>query len=161
MKLVLCAVGRAKPSPERDLAAAYLDRIRASGAPVGITGADLIEVEERKKLPPAELKNREGQLLLGAVPAGAVIVALDERGKSLTSEDFAAFIGRTRDDGAPALACLIGGADGHAANVRNGAALTLSFGKATWPHMLVRAMAAEQLYRAVTILAGHPYHRGN
>lgn len=161
MKLLIAAVGRAKPSPERDLTTEYLDRARASGGPIGVTGADLVDVEERKKLPPAELKRREGELLLGALPAGAVIVALDERGKSLSSEDFAGFVARTRDDGAPVLACLIGGADGHGQEIRNRAALTLSFGKATWPHMLVRAMLAEQLYRAVTILAGHPYHRGN
>jgi len=161
MKLLIAAVGRAKPSPERDLTTEYLDRIRSSGGPIGVTSADLTEVEERKKLSPAELKARESELLLGAVPSGAVIVALDERGKSLSSEDFAAFIARIRDDGAPSLACLIGGADGHGEEVRSRATLTLSFGKATWPHMLVRAMLAEQLYRAVTILAGHPYHRGN
>jgi len=161
MKLLICAVGRARPSPERDLTNDYLSRVNAAGGPVGISGAELIEVEEKKKLPPLELKQREGELLLGAVPAGAGLIALDERGKSLSSEEFAEFISKKRDEGAPVLACLIGGADGHGEAVRERAALTLSFGKATWPHMLVRAMAAEQLYRAVTILAGHPYHRGN
>jgi 23S rRNA (pseudouridine1915-N3)-methyltransferase len=161
MKLLIGAVGRAKPSPEKDLTSDYLARIRASGGPVGITGADLFEVEERKKLPPSELKVREGELLLGAVPTGAAIVTLDERGKQLSSEEFARFIGRAMDDGAPALACLIGGADGHSPALRERAALTLAFGKATWPHMLVRVLLAEQLYRAVTIRAGHPYHRGN
>jgi len=161
MKLLICAVGRAKPSPERELTADYLSRVKAAGGPIGITGADLTEVEEKKKLPPAELKAREGELLLGAVPAGAAIVALDERGKSLSSEEFASLVAKWRDEGTPALACLIGGADGHGQAVRDRAALTLSFGKATWPHMLVRVLLAEQLYRAVTILAGHPYHRGN
>jgi len=159
MKFLVCAVGRAKPSPQTDLTSEYLSRIRAAGGPVGITQADLIEVEERKKLPPAELKIRESELLLNNVPPGAIVVALDERGKSLSSEEFAKFIARARDDGAPTLACLIGGADGHSPEVRERAGLTLSFGKATWPHMMVRTMLAEQLYRAVTILAGHPYHR--
>jgi len=159
MKLLLCAVGRAKASPERDIVESYLSRIRGIGKSVGITGADLKEVEERKKLPPPELKIREGELLLSHLPSAAVIVALDERGTSLSSQDFATFIGERRDQGAPALACLVGGADGLADEVRSRADLMLSFGKATWPHMLVRAMAAEQLYRAVTILAGHPYHR--
>jgi len=161
MKLLIGAVGRAKPSPEKDLTSDYLARIRASGGPVGISSADLIEVEERRKLPPTELKVREGELLLAAVPAGAAIVTLDERGKQLSSEEFAEIIARTRDDGVPALACLIGGADGHGPLLRERAALTLAFGRATWPHMLVRVLLAEQLYRGVTILTGHPYHRGN
>lgn len=159
MKLIIGAVGRAKPSPERDLTSDYLDRINATGGPVGVSGAALVEVEERKKLPPAELVSREGALLLAAVPPGALVAALDERGKSMTSKDLASFVGRARDDGAPALAFLIGGADGHGEAVRAQANISLAFGPATWPHMLVRAMLAEQLYRAVTILTGHPYHR--
>jgi len=160
MKLAIYAVGRAKPSPEKELTANYLSRISAIGRPVGITGADLIEVEERKRLSPPELKKREGELLLKAVPERAALIALDEHGKSFSSEDFASFVAKLRDDGTPTLACLIGGAGGLALDVQGRAQLSLAFGRATWPHMLVRAMLAEQLYRAVTILAGHPYHRG-
>ena len=159
MKFFICAVGRAKPSPERELADLYLDRVRASGGQCGVTGADLIEVEERKRLSADEMKIREGQLLLDAVPKGAFVVALDERGKTQSSQDFSNLIARTRDEGAPAMAFLIGGADGHSQTVRDRADRLLSFGAATWPHMLVRGMIAEQLYRSITIMTGHPYHR--
>ncbi len=159
MKLLICAVSRARPSPEKDLTADYLQRISASGGPVGISGAQLVEVEERKRLATAELKRREGELLLKAIPDGAALIALDERGKSYPSEDFAAQIAKMRDEGTPTLAFVIGGADGLSSEVRDRAQLTLAFGRATWPHMLVRTMLAEQLYRAVTIMAGHPYHR--
>ncbi len=159
MKLFICAVGRGKPSPEKELTSTYLDRVRAAGGTCGITGAELLEVEERKRLAPAELKTREGQLLLEAVPKGAKIIALDERGKTQTSKAFSQLIARTRDDGVPAMAFLIGGADGHSREVRQAVDVTLSFGAATWPHMMVRAMLAEQLYRSITIMTGHPYHR--
>ncbi len=159
MKLLICAAGRSKASPEQALAEHYLDRARAIGGQVGITGAGLTEVTERKKLPPAELKRREGELLLAATPPGATLIALDEKGTSMTSEALANLIAEQRDRGAPALAFLIGGADGHGDEVRARADATLAFGKATWPHLLVRAMLAEQLYRAVAILTGHPYHR--
>ena len=159
MKLFICAVGRAKPSPERDLLTTYLDRLRSAGGQCGITGTELIEVEERKQLSPAELKLREGKMLLSAVPKGAVIIALDERGKTQTSQKFTDLIARTRDNSVPAMAFLIGGADGLSQEVRDAADQLLSFGAVTWPHMLVRAMIAEQLYRSVTIMTGHPYHR--
>ena len=102
---------------------------------------------------------REGEALLAAVPDGARIVALDERGKSQTSEAFAKRLGIWRDDGVRAVAFLIGGADGLDESLRKRADMVVSFGALTWPHMLVRALLAEQLYRAHTILTGHPYHR--
>lgn len=159
MKLLICAVGRAKASPEKELTDDYLARTLATGRGIGITEAILSQVEERKRLTGEELKSREGELLLAAVPEGAAIIALDERGQSFSSEELAAHVAKFRDEGRPGIAFLIGGADGHSSQVRKKAQLTLSFGRATWPHMLVRAMLAEQLYRAVTILAGHPYHR--
>ena len=113
----------------------------------------------KKRLSSDELKRQEAELLLAAVPAGAIVVALDERGKALPSEAFAARIGDWRDRGAGDLAFLIGGADGHGDAVRARADFLLAFGPMTWPHMLVRGMLAEQLYRAQQILAGHPYHR--
>lgn len=151
MKLWLAAVGRAKPGPELDLFQQYARRLTPP--------LTLREVEEKRPLPVPDRKAREAELLLAAIPAGAVVIALDERGKSMGSEDFARRLGRWRDDGVADLALLIGGADGHGDAVRARAELMLSFGAMTWPHMLVRAMAAEQLWRAQAILSGHPYHR--
>lgn len=151
MRLWLAAVGRAKPGPELELFQQYARRLTPP--------LTLREVEEKRPLPVPERKTREAELLLAAIPAGAVVVALDERGKSPGSEDFAHRLGRWRDDGVADLAFLIGGADGHGDAVRARADLLLSFGAMTWPHMLVRAMVAEQLWRAQAILSGHPYHR--
>ena len=150
MKLTIAAIGRAGRGPERELYEHYAGRIRWP--------LTLRELEEKKKLPPAELLMREGELLLGAVPNGAALVALDRRGKVLDSEAFAESLQRWRDN-ATDVAFLIGGADGHGAAVLKNAELSLSFGAMTWPHMLARAMLAEQLYRAQQMLAGHPYHR--
>ncbi len=151
MRMTLCAVGRAKAGPERTLFDHYKSRMTSP--------FDLCEVEDRKRLSGAELKQREAELLFAQVPDGAVIVALDERGKNLTSPELAARLGNWRDDGRRDIAFIIGGADGLDENVRNRADLLISFGKLTWPHMLVRALLAEQLYRAQCILSGHPYHR--
>ncbi len=151
MRIWLAAVGRAKPGPELDLFTQYARRLTPP--------LTLKEVEEKRPLPVPERKTREAELLLAAIPQGAVVVALDERGKSLGSEVFAERMGRWRDDGVGDVAFLIGGADGHGDAVRARADLLLSFGAMTWPHMLVRAMAAEQLWRAQAILSGHPYHR--
>jgi 23S rRNA (pseudouridine1915-N3)-methyltransferase len=118
----------------------------------------LVEVAERRKLPPAELVRREGALIRAAIPKGAAIVALDRRGTALASEELAARIARWADAGREVV-FLIGGADGLEASLREDADLVLSFGAATWPHALCRVMLAEQLYRAQSILAGHPYHR--
>jgi 23S rRNA (pseudouridine1915-N3)-methyltransferase len=122
----------------------------------------LKEVEEKRKLPAAELKLREGELLLAALPeraAGAVVVALDENGKRLSSAAFAKQLGLWRDRGIADLAFLIGGADGMSDAVRGRADLLLSLGDMTWPRLLVRVLLVEQLYRGQSILAGHPYHR--
>jgi 23S rRNA (pseudouridine1915-N3)-methyltransferase len=151
LKLTIACIGRAGRGPERDLYAHYAGRIRWPLA--------LRELEEKKKLPSAELIRREGELLLGAVPDKSVLVALDRRGKVLDSEAFAKRLERWRDDGVPDVAFLIGGADGHGDPLLRQASLILSFGAMTWPHLLARAMLAEQIYRAQQLLAGHPYHR--
>lgn len=151
MKIVIAAVGRAKAGPERDLFDSYLRRISWE--------VDLREVEEKRNLPDAKRIASEGDLLLAQVPPGARIIALDEHGKTTTSRAFATALQAWRDDGVPAAAFLIGGADGHSPSVIRKANMVLSFGKLTWPHMLARAMLAEQLYRAQTIISGHPYHR--
>jgi 23S rRNA (pseudouridine1915-N3)-methyltransferase len=152
MRLILAAVGRMKAGPMKDLADAYAGRI---GWPL-----TLREVDIRQRMSQAELTEREGEALLALVPASAKVVVLDERGKALDSRAFAGQLGRWRDDGAQECAFLIGGADGHAHAVRARADILLSFGSLTWPHMLVRVMMLEQIYRAQQILAGHPYHRG-
>jgi len=151
MRLTIVAVGKAKASPERDLYQHYAKRITWP--------LKLLEVEEKKRLSPAELKAAEGRLLLAAVPARTMIWALDGRGKALSSEDLATALKKRQDSGAADLALLIGGADGLDSAVLAKAQFSLSLGAMTWPHMLVRGMLAEQLYRAQQILAGHPYHR--
>lgn len=151
MRVVIAAVGRARAGPARDLFEHYVGRINWP-----IT---LREIEERRSLPPQRLRAREAELLLAALPDGAPIVALDERGKALSSPEFAERIGRWRDDGVADLAFVIGGADGLDEGLRRRADLVLGLGRMTWPHLLVRALIAEQLYRAQQILAGHPYHR--
>ncbi len=156
MRLWLIAVGRSRDGAARALFEEYAARLAA--LPFG--ALNLREVEERRKLPAEVLRDREAELLLAAVPPGATVVALDERGTDTTSAAFAERLAGWRDAGIRDLAFLIGGADGHGEAVRNRAAVLLSFGRMTWPHLLARALLAEQLYRAQTILAGHPYHRG-
>lgn len=151
MRFLIVAVGRGGKGPEQALLADYAARLRP---PI-----ELKEVDERRPLTVEERKRREGEKLLAAVPPGARIVALDERGKALASQELAKTLGAWEDDGAPACAFLIGGADGHDEAVRGRADLVLALGALTWPHLLVRAMIAEQIYRARTILDGHPYHR--
>jgi 23S rRNA (pseudouridine1915-N3)-methyltransferase len=151
VKLTIAAIGRAGRGPERDLYEHYAGRIRWPLA--------LRELEEKKKLPSAQLVEREGELLLGAVPDKAVVVALDRRGRVLDSATFARRIERWRDESVADIAFLIGGADGHGDTLLKRASLVLSFGAMTWPHLLARAMLAEQIYRAQQLLAGHPYHR--
>ena len=160
MRLTLAAVGRAKAGPMRDLYADFAARLNPDRNRGPLGPLILKEVEERRPLAPAELKRREAELLRAALPAGARLIALDARGKSLTSEDFAALLGRWRDEAVADAAFVIGGAEGLDEGLRAEAALVLSLGAMTWPHMLVRVLLAEQLYRAQTILTGHPYHRG-
>jgi len=153
MRILIAAVGRAKAGPERTLFEHYQARVQA---PFSL---QLKEVEEKRALQGAQLKQREAALLQSCVPDGAVVIALDERGQSLPSTDFAGKIASWRDEGMRDLVFLIGGADGLDDGIRRQARQTMSFGAQTWPHMLVRGLLAEQLYRAQCILGGHPYHR--
>ncbi len=159
MRISIAAVGRMKQGPERELCARYLERAAAAGKPLGLTGFDVHEITESRASATAAREAEEAKGLRGLWPEGSVVVALDEHGKSQTSEGFAAQIGRWRDGGKAAAAFVIGGADGLDHGLITDADLVLSFSPLTWPHQLVRIMLAEQLYRAVTILAGHPYHR--
>jgi 23S rRNA (pseudouridine1915-N3)-methyltransferase len=155
MRLHLCAVGRLRAGPERALVDDYLDRCGKTGRALGLGPVSEHEVEDKKNLGMAE----EATLLARAIPPGAVLVTLDERGRVLTSPEFAAQLARWRDGGRQDAAFVIGGADGIDPALRAKADLSVSFGAMVWPHMLVRVMLAEQLYRATTILAGLPYHR--
>ncbi len=148
-------VGRLRAGPERDLIDDYLMRFDRTGRPLGLGPALEHEVEDKKNAG----MTAEADLLARAVPSGAVVVTLDERGKLLTSPDFAAHLARWRDAGRQDLAFVIGGADGIDPALRARADFSISFGAMDWPHMLVRVMLAEQLYRAATILGGGPYHR--
>lgn len=151
MNITLIAVGRAKQGPEKELVERYTARLNWAFA--------LREVEEKRPLKGETLKLREAELLKAATPTGAIRVALDERGKGLNSRAFADRLGRWRDQGVRDIAFWIGGADGLQADLRNSADLVLSLGTLTWPHMLVRALITEQVYRAEQILLGGPYHR--
>lgn len=152
LDITIAAVGRMRRGPELDLIDDY--RKRLSWA---IT---VREVEEKRPLKAAERKAREGERLLGAVPDGALLVALDERGRQFSSEEFAGQLRKWQESGHRALAFAIGGADGLDRAVTDRATLLLALGRMTWPHMMARSMLVEQLYRAQQIQAGHPYHKG-
>ncbi len=151
------AVGRMKAGPERELVARYAERIEAGLRPLGFKSFNLIECDESRARRPEDRKDEEAKAIL-AQCAGRLIL-FDERGKTLSSPDFAALLGQWRDENAEATTLVIGGADGLSASLRAKADRVLSFGAMTLPHQLVRVLAAEQLYRACTILSGHPYHR--
>ncbi|TMM52752.1 23S rRNA (pseudouridine(1915)-N(3))-methyltransferase RlmH [Sulfitobacter sabulilitoris] len=155
MRVHICAVGRLRAGPEKILIDDYLTRFDRTGRALGLGPARVVEIEDRR----GGGMEAEAQLLRRAVPQGALICVLDERGKVEPSPDFAARLGDWRDAGRGDLALIIGGADGIAPELRAEADHALSFGKMVWPHMLVRVMLAEQLYRAASILAGSPYHR--
>ena len=147
----IIAVGRSRPGPARELFKNYAARL--------FPPLTLVEVEEKRPFLDAQLKEREAELLLSQIPANAVLVVLDERGEGLSSKELARRIGIWRDQGRSDLFFLIGGAAGHGEAVKIRADLMLALGAMTWPHMLVRGLIAEQLYRVQQILAGHPYHR--
>ncbi len=155
MRIHIIAVGRLRAGPEKDLIDDYLTRFARSGRPLGLGPARIVEVEDRKN---GGMSN-EAVLLRRALPDGALIAVLDERGRVESSPDFAGRLGGWRDQGRVDLAFVIGGADGIDPALRAEADFALSFGKMVWPHMLVRVMLAEQLYRAASIMAGAPYHR--
>lgn len=155
MRVTICAVGRLRAGPEHELISDYLQRFDRTGRALGLGPAKIIEVEDKKGGGMAA----EAELLARAIPQGALTLTLDERGRLSSSPEFAADLAGWRDGGRQDLAIVIGGADGLAPALRDRADHSLSFGRMVWPHMLVRVMIAEQLYRAATILSGAPYHR--
>lgn len=155
MRVHVCAVGRLRAGPERVLTDDYHDRFDRTGRPLGLGPVAEHEVEDKRGGGMAA----EAELLARAVPAGALMATLDERGRVLSSPEFAAMLAKWRDGGRQDVAFIIGGADGIDPAFRSRAETSVSFGAMVWPHMLVRVMLAEQLYRAATILGGGPYHR--
>ena len=160
MLVAVHAVGRMKAGAEHDLAARYLARFAKSGPTVGLEFSGVLEIAEGRAQSANERQRDEAGRLRAQIPKGAALIALDEHGKNLASADLAQKIGDLRDGGRRHLAFVIGGPDGLDPSLGAGAHRVLSFGAMTWPHQLIRVMAAEQLYRATTILGGHPYHRG-
>jgi 23S rRNA (pseudouridine1915-N3)-methyltransferase len=155
MLITIAAVGKLKAGPERELYDRYVERAAAAGRGLGLTFTTREFSESRAATVPAR-KDQEADALLGV---GGVTIALDEHGKTLDSRAFAGRLAKWRDDGTGGLTFALGGPDGHGPALLQKSALRLAFGPMTWPHQLARIMLAEQLYRAVTILSGHPYHR--
>jgi len=159
MRVIVATVGRLKSGPERSLFEKYRDRFEAAGKHLRLSPVVWHEIGESRAASAAKRRAEEGAALLKLARDADVVIALDETGKMLSSAAFAQLIAKVRDEGAKTAALLIGGANGLAQEVRDKARITLSFGPITLPHQLARVVLAEQLYRAATILAGHPYHR--
>ena len=159
MRIVIAAVGRLKQGPERGLAERYRKRAADAGRSVGLTAFDVIEIRESRADNVGRRMLEESIAIANVIPERAVTVLLDERGESVSSASFAGHLQGWRSQDRPAAVFIIGGADGLSPSLRERASLAIAFGAATWPHQLVRIMLLEQLYRAVTMLSGHPYHR--
>ena len=159
MRLIVATVGRLKDGPERALFEKYRDRFEPLGKRLGLAPVAWHEIGESRAADAAKRREEEGAALLKLARDAEFIIALDERGKHLTSETFAKTLAKTRDGGAKAAGIIIGGPDGLGQAVRDAARLQVAVGAMTLPHQLVRVLLAEQLYRAGTILSGHPYHR--
>ena len=160
MRLTLVCVGKGNKTPEQELCDAYLTRARAFAPKLGFSKLDLVLIDVWRAASLGARMSEEAKRIAAKLPAGARIAALDEGGVAQSSENFAKYLARLRDSGVRDLALAIGGPDGLAPSFRDSAQDRLAFGPQTWPHLLVRAMLAEQIYRAFSILAGHPYHRG-
>ena len=159
MKLTIAAIGRMKAGPMAELVDTYAKRTRQAGRQAGITALNVVDFAESRKSTASVRAGQEAALLTNAAPSGAVLVVLDERGKSVSTAEFAGIIKTELESGTRDLVFAVGGPDGHAPEIRKNARYMVSFGHMTWPHMLARVLLAEQIYRVVTILVNHPYHR--
>ena len=159
MRIVIAAVGRLKQGPERELAAVYRKRAETVGRAFGLREFEIVEIRESRAQDAERRRIEESIAIANVIPEGAIVVILDERGDNLDSPTLAAMLRKWREESRIAVCFILGGADGVAQSLRERAKIKLAFGSATWPHQLVRIMLLEQLYRAATILAGHPYHR--
>jgi 23S rRNA (pseudouridine1915-N3)-methyltransferase len=159
MRVIVIAVGRLKQGPERELAETYRKRAQATGRALGLREIEIVEIRE-SRAPDAERRRVEEAIAIAnVIPERAMVVVLDERGEMLDSATLATLLQQWRAEDRPAVCFIIGGADGLAGSLRERATRRLAFGTATWPHQLVRIMLLEQVYRAASMLAGHPYHR--
>jgi 23S rRNA (pseudouridine1915-N3)-methyltransferase len=159
MRIIVIAVGRLKQGPERELAERFSKRFEETGRKLGFRGLDVREVAESRARDAAQRIAEEAAAIFPAIPENSVLVTLDERGDNVDSATFAQKLGQWRDQAIANTVFVIGGADGVSPELRAKAKISVAFGAATWPHQMVRVMLLEQLYRAATILAGHPYHR--
>lgn len=159
MRILVIAIGRLKQGPERELAERYRERFDDIGRKLGFRGLEVHEIPESRARDAAARMAEEAAAISALIPDKSSIIALDERGETIDSAAFARHLGRWRDESVPTAVFLIGGADGLSPELRRKVKLSVAFGKATWPHQMVRFMLLEQVYRAATILSGHPYHR--
>lgn len=159
MRIVVISIGRLKQGPERELAERYAERFNDMGRKLGFHGLDIREIAESRARDAASRIAEEATAIANLLPEKSVTVTLDEHGENIDSATLAQHLGRWRDASVANNVFLIGGADGLSPELRRKAKLSLAFGRATWPHQMVRVMLLEQIYRAATILAGHPYHR--
>ena len=159
MRLLIAAVGKLRQGPERELYTHYLGRAEALGRTLSLTPLTSVELPESRAASAPARQTAEAEALLGKVPPSHTLICLDPAGKTQSSDVFAGTVAKVRDGGAAGLAFLVGGADGLGQAIHDRADLSLSFGPMTLPHGLARIVLAEQIYRAMTILAGHPYHR--
>ena len=159
MRLLVIAIGRLKQGPERELAERYRERFDDIGRKLGFRSLEIHEIPESRARDAGSRITEEAAAISAAMPPKSTLVALDERGDNIDSSAFARHLGRWRDDQAANTIFAIGGADGLSPELRRMAQLRMAFGSATWPHQMVRFMLLEQVYRAATILTGHPYHR--
>jgi 23S rRNA (pseudouridine1915-N3)-methyltransferase len=159
MRLTIAAIGRLKTSPEYELAERYRKRAEQVGRRIGFRDVEILEIRESRAAEPGKRMIEESIAIASVIPERAACVILDQRGDNVDSVGLAQQLARWRDDGRPAAVFIVGGDDGLAPSLREKAILRLAFGAATWPHQLVRGMLLEQIYRAMTILSGHPYHR--
>jgi 23S rRNA (pseudouridine1915-N3)-methyltransferase len=159
MRVVVIAIGRLKQGPERELAERYRERFDDIGRKLGFRDLEIHEIAESRARDTATRMAEEAAAISALIPEKYVLVALDERGENVDSAAFARHLGRWRDQSVANTIFTIGGADGLSPDLQRKAKLRIAFGSATWPHQMVRVMLLEQIYRAATILAGHPYHR--
>lgn len=159
MRIIVIAIGRLKQGPEQDLAQRYRERFDDIGRKLGFRKLEIHEIPESRARDTASRIADEAAAISALIPDKSSIIALDERGEAIDSATFARHLGHWRDESVPTAVFLIGGADGLSPELRRRVKLSVAFGKATWPHQMVRVMLLEQIYRAATILSGHPYHR--
>jgi 23S rRNA (pseudouridine1915-N3)-methyltransferase len=159
MRVIVIAIGRPKQGPERELSDRYRERFDDIGRKLGFRGLQIHEIPESRGRDAARRIAEEADAIAAAIPEKSMLVALDERGENIDSTAFSRYLGGWRDQGTGHTIFMIGGADGLSPELRARAKLRIAFGSASWPHQMVRVMLLEQLYRAATILAGHPYHR--